>query len=288
MERLYTINSRQVQADQLSGIVSALENGQVIYLPQAPFYFAATESFLLSPDITAGKAKNISYDSTSGRLSNTCLTEEKLAALEQMMQRYIAYATGLIQELLPVYSDKITRGRTSFRPVEIKGRPSSYKKDDKRLHVDAFPATPMQGKRILRVFCNVNPSNQPRVWNLGEPFEQVAKQFLPTIKTPSAWRAKLLKRMKLTKSLRTPYDHYMLNIHDNMKYDLAYQAKADKVCMEFPANSTWITYTDITSHAALTGQYLLEQTFYLNPEEMQQPAQSPLYILERLLGKTLL
>ncbi|MFN7098363.1 MAG: Kdo hydroxylase family protein, partial [Gammaproteobacteria bacterium] len=189
--------------------------------------------------------------------------------------------------LLPHYATNLITGRTSYRPVEIKGRPSSYKKDDKRLHVDAFPATPVQGKRILRVFCNINPHQQPRVWHLGEPFSQVAAKFLPGITTPKPLQAKLLKLFKLTKSLRTPYDHYMLNIHDNMKKDIIYQQQVDKIRMDFPPSSTWITYTDITSHAALNGQYLLEQTFYLQPESMLDQNKSPLRILEKMTGSTL-
>ena len=37
------------------------------------------------------------------------------------------------------------------------GAPVSWRKDDSRLHVDAFPSRPNRGERILRVFCNVNP-----------------------------------------------------------------------------------------------------------------------------------
>ena len=33
----------------------------------------------------------------------------------------------------------------------------TWRKDDTRLHVDSFPATPSGGRRILRVFSNVNP-----------------------------------------------------------------------------------------------------------------------------------
>jgi hypothetical protein len=42
------------------------------------------------------------------------------------------------------------------------------------MHVDNFPSTPTRGKRILRVFTNVNPSGRARVWRMGEPFEQMA------------------------------------------------------------------------------------------------------------------
>ena len=36
---------------------------------------------------------------------------------------------------------------------------------------------PVQGRRLLRVFCNVNPRGEPRVWELGEPFDAVVQRF---------------------------------------------------------------------------------------------------------------
>lgn len=268
--------------------INALEDGRVIFLPDTAFIFQEQEKFLLSPAIAAGKSKNISLNPTIKQTNGSNLTGEQLIILTNMMQRYVGYATNLIQTLLPHYSNNLIMGRTSFRPIEVVGRASSYKKDDKRLHVDAFPATPVQGKRILRVFCNINPDNKPRIWHLGEPFDAVAEQFLPIIKKPSQLHAQLLKLFKLTKTLRTPYDHYMLNIHDEMKKDIHYQQTVDKVRMDFPAGSTWITYTDVTSHAALGGQFLLEQTFYLSPSHMMDEAKSPLRILEKIKGKSLL
>ena len=84
----------------------------------------------------------------------------------------------------PRYASRLTRGRTSFRPVEIAGRASSWRKDDTRLHVDAFPATPVHGRRILRVFANVNPYGKPRSWRVGDGFGAVADYFAPKLRLP--------------------------------------------------------------------------------------------------------
>jgi hypothetical protein len=40
-------------------------------------------------------------------------------------------------------------------------------------------------------------------------------------------------------------------------------------------------------HAALKGQYVLEQTFHLEVTAMVAPARSPLRVLERLHGRAL-
>lgn len=204
------------------------------------------------------------------------------------MQRFAENSIALIKQLLPLYGKHIQIGRTSFRPVEIKGRINpSYKKDDTRLHVDAFPANPNQGRRILRVFSNVNPA-QTRHWRVGENFETVAQQFLPTVPTQIPVSARFLKLLKITKSKRTPYDHIMLNIHDRMKKDMQYQTKVSSQDIHFPAQSTWIVYTDSVSHAAIAGQHVFEQTFYLPADAMFDPQQSPLRILEKLVKKKLI
>lgn len=46
--------------------------------------------------------------------------------------------------------------------------------------------------------------------------------------------------------------------------------------IDFPAHSTWLVFTDHVSHAALSGQFLLEQTFYLPVDAMVAPEKSPL------------
>jgi hypothetical protein len=90
----------------------------------------------------------------------------------------------------------------SFRPVEIAGRKSSYRKDDTLLHVDSFPSNPTRGQRILRVFTNINQEGKPRVWRTGEPFEAVAAKMVPQISPPLFGLAPpLLKLLKITKGL---------------------------------------------------------------------------------------
>jgi hypothetical protein len=97
----------------------------------------------------------------------------------------------------------------------------------------------------------------------------------------------LLRLVRVTKRRRSAYDALMLQLHDRMKADLGYQATAAQADVAFPPGSTWLAFTDAVSHAAMSGQYQLEQTFLLPVEAMRQPEQSPLRILERLTGRTL-
>ncbi len=268
--------------------ISALETGHVLLFPALAFSLNANEMAFLSPQIADKRSKNIGYHSTQNKLWGVQqLTDEKHAELKKMMRRFASASFDLVKHLFPHYAPKLQIARTSFRPVQVSHRKTSYRKDDKRLHVDAFPSSPNQGKRILRVFCNINPHQEDRVWRVGEPFEHVAERFLPGIKKPFPGSAALLRILKMTKSRRAPYDHYMLELHNRMKADERYQREAPQEILRFPPGSTWIAQTDQVSHAAMSGQYLLEQTFSLPVCAMQNEALAPLRVLERLLGRRL-
>ena len=150
----------------------ALEDGDVLFLPAPAFDVALPELRLFSPGVAAA-AKNVSFDARSGRLGGTSLEGADRDCLRDLIARFSIDASMLVGQLLPAYRDRLEAGRASFRPVEIAGRASSWRKDDTRLHIDSFPATPVHGKRILRVFSNVNPHGRARTWRLGEDFESV-------------------------------------------------------------------------------------------------------------------
>jgi hypothetical protein len=252
----------------------ALERGQVVYLPKVVFALHPEEEALLTTSILSSGHKNISFDVQKQRISGLDDLQQRDLA-HAMMQRYTAFSRELIAGLFPAYADAIRWGRTSYRPAEIEGRVSSKRKDDTRVHVDAFPATPVQGLRILRIFTNINPYAEPRVWHVGEPFSDVLKRFSADIPKYKRSIALFLKAIRVTKSLRTAYDHFMLHLHDAMKLDDDYQQSLEKKQIDFPANTSWVVFTDQVSHAALKGQFLLEQTFYLPIEAMVDPSMSP-------------
>ena len=115
----------------------------------------------------------------------------------------------------------------------------------------------------------------PRVWHIGELFSDVLTRFKPDIPRYSNLIASIQSLLKLTKTKRSLYDHMMLSLHDQMKRDDQYQAEVKKTVFDFPAGSTWIVFTDQVSHAALAGQYLLEQSFYLPIEAQVYPEYAP-------------
>lgn len=267
--------------------VDALERGEILYFPRLAFEFSPDERPLLAPATSDGKSKNVVYDTRNDSLHGTALTGAVGEALHAMMRRYCESTTRLVRTMLPEYAADLEVARTSFRPVRVEGRPSSYKKDDTRLHVDAFSSSPNQGRRILRVFSNVNPEGEPRRWEVGEPFEVFAPKFVDRITVPSALSGALLEHLRVTRGRRTAYDHVMLQLHDRAKADMSYQKASPKTAVAFPPGTTWIVFTDRVMHAALGGQHLLEQTFHLPVAAMRHPERSPLRILEGLYRRPL-
>lgn len=266
---------------------AALEGGQVLYFPRLPFAFQPDEQDLLSPALSNGKAKNVSLDPATNLLKGTPATGEVQRRLHGMMERFAHSATQLVAGLMPHYAAGLERARTSFRPVEILGRAYSPIKDDKLLHVDAFPSQPMRGRRILRLFSNVAPSGQTRVWRVGEPFDEFAKQFVGRLPKPNPATAWLLATLGITKGRRSAYDQMMLGLHDGGKLDARYQATGIREEIVFPAGTTWLCFTDQVLHAAMAGQFALEQTFHIDVAAMAEPDRSPLRVLERLTGAAL-
>jgi 3-deoxy-D-manno-octulosonic acid hydroxylase-like protein len=275
-----------VTAQMADEATTALERGGVILLPHLTVAIEPEEAALFSPAIL-GHAKNASFDPQSGRLRGATVTGRDASALAALLRRFSDDAAALVQSLFPSYASRLIRARASFRPAEIAGRAASWRKDDTRLHVDSFPATPSGGRRILRVFTNVNPDGRARVWRIGDGFDAVASRFASSLRLPIPGTGRLLALLRVTKSPRTPYDALMLQLHDRMKADGEFQSRSPQSRVEFQAGTTWLAFTDQVSHAAMSGQYQLEQTFLLPVDAMREPERSPLRVLERITKRAL-
>jgi hypothetical protein len=290
MDMLHTVETGSWNgpfSDQdLQSAVAALEDGKVIHLPHLAFALDAEERALLSPDLSDKRAKNVSLD-PSGKLKHTTAQGEAQALLTAMMQRFARESEELVSTLFPAYRGKLERARTSYRPSEIEGRRYSALQDDTRLHVDAFPTVPMRGRRILRLFTNIHPGDRARVWNVGEPFAAMARKLMPQVREPVPARSWLLAMLRVTRGARAPYDDVMLGLHDAAKLDKRYQESCPKQRVAFAPGSTWLCYTDQVMHAALKGQFVLEQTFHLGTDAMATPQKAPIAVLETLLRRKL-
>jgi len=273
-----------------------LESGQILTFREAPFELPAEDQkFLLEQEWAELRMhKNVSYRPTEDVLKGVSGSTETVERLRTIFRNYSTAVIDFVGKFLTPYAGKCTIDFSSFRPFEEERRGLPLHKRNDLLHVDAFPSRPTRGGRILRVFTNLNPK-KPRVWNTTEDFETLAKRYaqdagLPRFaeeswvsRTVQDWGAKLGFRGMG----RTPYDMFMLGFHDYLKENTDFQKGCPKARLEFPPLATWLVFTDGVAHAAMSGQYALEQTFLVPPKALVALEQAPYRILERIAGQPL-
>lgn len=268
-------------------LIERLERGAVLLFPDLGFALNDEEQALLDPAWVDRGRKNVSLTPLDGHLNGISDPGARRIA-SQLLERYYRFSLNLLEQLFVAYRGNLHHPTTSLRLHAIANwsERSSWRKDDRRLHIDAFPSRPIHGDRILRVFSNINPDGQPRRWRLGSDFESLCRRYLSDQKGANPLHTWLLAQLKITKRRRSDYDHLMLRLHDRMKADERLQEEPANT-VDFPAGSTWICFSDQAAHAVSAGQFMLEQTVLLPVTAMQDPQRSPLAVLERLKGRRL-
>jgi hypothetical protein len=76
----------------------------------------------------------------------------------------------------------------------------------------------------------------------------------------------------------------MLRFHHFLKASQEFQEMCSRTRWEFPPQSTWLVFTDMVSHAVLSGQFALEQTFIISTSALVLPEKAPVRVLERIAG----
>lgn len=269
--------------------LETLERGSVVYLRERGFELTARERQIVADPgvVLPGRKERESrtgrptliFNPASNKIERTRIRPPERQELEAMMARYAQWAQALVDTLLPHYGPALERDRLTFRPCE--------RSVPQGIHVDSSYGHPTQGRCTLRVFCNVNPADRPRLWHVGEPFEPFVKRFVPSVRRRNPRAAWLIERLGITHGRRTAYDCMVEDIRRLVKDDVDYQKNAPRKVVEFPRGSTWLAITDLVLHAAVSGQHSLDQTFFLPFTGMRDPSRSPLRILERLSGESL-
>jgi hypothetical protein len=275
---------------------SELEKGQILFFPAPPFALPRDDiDFLVSLKPADSRLhKNISYRPEQDLLRGFADTANE-PRVHDIMQRYATAVRSFVSLFLVPYAGKFQTDYASFRPLEEEGRDLPPHKRNDLLHVDAFPGRPTRGGRILRIFTNVNPTKD-RVWIVGDRFPQLVarfaesaglKKFAHASDALRGWK-RGLGTLGLPVADRAPYDKFMLHFHDWLKENTAFQnAKQGKELLEFPPASTWLVFTDCVPHAALSGQFAIEQTFIVPVEALVVPEVSPIRVLEKIAGKAM-
>jgi len=291
-----------IRDENLCAWCAQLEAGGILYFPETPVPIPdADMDFLLDQRQTSSSLhKNIAYKPDRDKLSGVDAKTAQPGEVERMhevMRRYSASVEAFLVEFLAPYQRRWRLDYASFRPLEEKGRDLPVRRRNDLLHTDAFPTRPTRGWRILRFFHNIHPS-RTRDWVVGEPFARVvgaftpAKLAVPHADGPMARAGKQIAQAIGIAGLvpqwkRTPYDEFMMRLHNAMKEDAAFQASCVRENIQFAPGSSWMVYTETVPHAVLGGQYALEQTFLVDPAAMVARESAPIAILEKMASAKL-
>jgi hypothetical protein len=258
-----------------------LERGEVLFYAVAPFPLpdGDNRSFLLEQRLGGLGRKNISYDPRTGATAGFARQGPGQAKrLQAVLARFSREVTAWLGEALPRYRAGCEPDLASFRPEEEATRRLRRNARNDLLHVDAFPNRPARGRRILRVYANLNPT-EPRVWATSEPLSQLLAQYGHRVERA---RGGLLQRFASLPELlrprhrrRSPADAFMLRLHDYLKRNTRFQQKGRRRLWKFPPGSAWLAMTDGFCHAELRGRFALEHSFFIAPEALCRPDLAP-------------
>jgi len=272
-----------------------LEEGNILFFDKTPYELPQDDlHFLLrQKQSDAAYHKNIAYRPHSDRLTGYAQgRESEKDRLRAIMQRYSKRVIDFTQQLLSPYAGSLAVDFASFRPQQEAGRQIRQRARNDLLHVDSFPTRPSCGNRILRVFTNINPT-EPRVWITSETFDYLVARFagaggMPLPRGVASVPKRILVRVARAAGLhslaRSPYDDWMLRFHHFLKANQEFQDLCPRTKWEFPPQSAWLVFTDMVSHAVLSGQFALEQTFIVSKSALVLPEKAPVRVLERFAG----
>jgi len=277
----------------------ALEDGKIIFFPRCPFDLPSPQDLeFLKEQLPAHlDRKNVSYYPTDDRLVGLGAGSEVAHRARAILRGHADRVQTFLRARMPEFTRGWTVGTTSFRPLQEKGRRLSAHASNERVHIDAGAYGATHGKRILRFFVNVNPV-EDRVWATRGTFIDVLSRHghaagivppYPLAQGPwDRGRSRALgalerwgvSRARMIDS--SPYDRLMRRLHNFMKDDPGFRDGHDGYQqISFPPFSAWAVLTDGVSHACLSGQHALVDTFLIALESCHRPEQSPYQVLQR-------
>ena len=275
-----------------------LETGNILFFPSIPFSFPQEEIDCLLKQ--KNSQANIVYRPQAD--GSVCCDQdgcELSDQLKEILRSYSKKVSAFLTDILVPYSKEWRVDETVFKPFQEMGRKFRLEERADLLHVEASFKRPLHGDRILRFFTNINPEESRR-WITSEPFVELVKKYGGgAVKFPKSvgysLSERLGRRMKqwlwssgVKIPLRSPYDVFMLKMRSFLQKNGDFQKNSPRDHWEFPPNCCWAVFTDQVSHAVLSGQYSLEQTFLVPIKSLLRPEHAPMRVLERICDKNLL
>jgi 3-deoxy-D-manno-octulosonic acid hydroxylase-like protein len=281
-------------------ISDELERGRIVVFPECPIELPTSEdlAFLREEMPKVLKLKNISYHPESGRIVGIKGEKAVIDRTQDLLKIHSGRVQEFLQKTIPALATGWMIGTSSFRPMQERGRELSAHASNELVHVDAGAYGATHGDRILRFFVNVNPT-EDRVWISKGAFPDLFKRFgekagvvrngadgyleegpldrfrTATVNAVSA----VVPPARLLDS--SPYDRAMRRFHNFMKDTPEFQS-ATEGHQEYRMKPfwAWMVFTDMVSHAVVSGQHALVDTYVVPLRNCRLQEMAPINILK--------
>lgn len=296
---LFTVTSEMLPQLEGSVLSDALEMGRIVLFPRCPVELPSEPelAFLRAESAQALKLKNISFYPAADRLAGVDAEHPAAARLKELLAAHSARVAAFLTQAMPDFVKGWRVGTSSFRPIQERGRDLKPHASNERIHVDAGAYGATHGDRILRFFINLNPS-EDRVWASKGTFAELYAQHgaaagigprprslregpLDKLRT-RLMEAAVQRGLSMARVLdSSPYDRVMRKFHNYMKDDRAFlESKDNYRQFAFKPYSAWMVLTDAVSHACLSGQFALVDTFLVPLANCRLREHTPFYVLQ--------
>jgi hypothetical protein len=294
---LVTYTIRQLETLDPHVISDELEHGHIVVFDPCPVPLPNSEDkrFLLEELPWRLKLKNISYHWESDRVYGFRGTTEETARITRILKEHGGHVQEFLHRVIPNFTQDWVVATCSFRPIEEQGRNLPAHASNELVHIDAGAYGATHGDRILRFFVNINP-NRDRVWITKGTFPELYARWgeAAGVAPPRSLTEGPLQRLytgalrRLSKFIppvqfmdSSPYDRTMRRFHNFMKDSSVFQQSLQgHQEFRFKPHTAWMVFTDMVSHACLSGQFAFVSTFIVPLGNCRYPELSPFHILQ--------
>jgi len=281
---LISYSRSQLNAAAPTDLSDALERGHIVHFPETPFPLPSPDDVhLLLIDVPKRiRLKNVSYHPEVDAVLGLKGDPDLKASITRILKGYSEQVQALLRRHTPALVPDWQVATCSFRPIQEQGRKLKPHASNELIHIDAGAYGATHGKRILRFFTNMHPT-ESRIWTSKGSFADLFPRFRAAAgMSPERLRGGLeagaAERLysagvdriaqwgfPLARFLDTsPYDRAMRRFHNYMKDDPGFRDSQEGIeTFEFKPGCSWMVFTDGVSHGVTSGQFAFVQTFLI-------------------------
>jgi hypothetical protein len=298
---IISVSAAELKELAPTDLSDSLERGNIVYFPVSPIPLpeAGDLEFLRTEMPNHLRRKNVSYHPEVDRVVGIHGGREVTERVRDILRRHSRQVAYFLSSALPSLAWRWKVGTSSFRPLQEKGRDLAPHASNERVHIDAGAYGATHGDRILRFFVNANPL-EDRVWITKGAFPEVYGRYAEAarIRPPNGgghdlherlWNRlysgtlDLLSRCGLPSAKladTSPYDRLMRRFHNFMKDTPEFQETLEGHReFSFKPFSAWMVFTDMVTHACVSGQHAFIDTFVIALSNCRLPACAPYHVL---------